>query len=239
MDKKSCLNNLNRLLQKYGVPVKDAAFLEGGPPSLVLGGDAAPLLYWRQERRFKTLRTMLHDVRSEDICVMRVLRIVPKGEELRCELLRELDLCEWILQSRICSVFMSQNSCTANLVVKLQNKAVATLEVAATLPPGEAPVDRHEVNTRCGVISDRVVDTQVPQKSMYLFTQNQQSAYTDTDFELYGMDQRDILLVRSAFEILYQDGFSQAAVNADWLQHVLHKAECSAKSNQKQDVTII
>ncbi|NLF73919.1 MAG: hypothetical protein GX575_33335, partial [Candidatus Anammoximicrobium sp.] len=63
-------------------------------------------------------------------------------------------------------------------------------------------IDRHELIARRGVACDRVVDTQVPQDSVYALTADGESRYTDTDAELFGLEPDEVLLVRAAYETL-------------------------------------
>jgi len=56
------------------------------------------------------------------------------------------------------------------------------------LPVGTAMIDRHELIAGRGVACDRVVDTQVPQDSIYALTGDGERRYTDTDAELFGLE---------------------------------------------------
>jgi len=85
------------------------------------------------------------------------------------------------------------------MVAKLENGVVCTIEVAATLPATASPIDKHEIIARRGVACDRAVDTQVPQHSVYVFSEKGEEAYTDTDYELYGLSEEDTAVVRQAF----------------------------------------
>ena len=70
------------------------------------------------------------------------------------------------------------------------------------LPAGTAMIDRHELIARRGVACDRVVDTQVPQDSVYALTASRDGRYTDTDAELFGLASDEVPLVRAAYEAL-------------------------------------
>ena len=51
------------------------------------------------------------------------------------------------------------------------------------------------------MVCDRAVDTQYRQQSVYVLGEREE-AYTDNDFELYGLDERETALVRQAFDVL-------------------------------------
>lgn len=231
MDTKQCFNRLTTLLKKYEIAIpNDYGFLDVSIPSLKVGSDIIELLPWRQDRRMIELKNMLHGGYAGVPCVYRVTRIVENTKELVYEIKRELDLCEWIIKSAVASIYMVKNGHVANLVVKLANDVVCTLEIATTLNKGEADINRHEINTRRGVLSDYVVDTQIPQESVYLFGEEKQK-YTDTDFELYGLTYYEITAVRSAFAVLHdnlKEEYKQREVRLDELM------EAAEKSNEQK-----
>ena len=63
-------------------------------------------------------------------------------------------------------------------------------------------MDRHEIIARRGVASDRTVDTQVPQSSIYEWTDGGLQTFTDVDTELFGLPNDQIWTVRAAFAVL-------------------------------------
>ena len=78
-------------------------------------------------------------------------------------------------------------------------------------------MDRHEIIARRGVASDRVVDTQVPQASIYKFTAEGEERFTDTDTELFGFELEEILLIRAAFAVLSDKKLAKEWNKADAL----------------------
>ena len=71
-------------------------------------------------------------------------------------------------------------------------------ELAATLEENQKDIDKHEIITDNGVGCDRVVDTQMPQESIYVFGKNNQT-FMDTDAELFGYSEIEINTIRNAF----------------------------------------
>ena len=63
-------------------------------------------------------------------------------------------------------------------------------------------MDKHEIIARRGVACDRVVDSQIPQESIYVWSKNGHSAFTDVDTELFGLPDEVIWTVRAAFAVL-------------------------------------
>ncbi len=168
-----------------------------------LPADAVPLLPWRSQRRFIELKRLVDDQVVAPV-VMARFSCHTDGTSLGLAaiLYREFDLTEWLLGTPIDSITASIQGEAANVILRLADGTVCGVEAGATLPPGAAMLDRHELIARRGVASDRVVDTQVPQQSIYLFTPQGTQVFTDTDAELFGMGDDDIALVRSALDVL-------------------------------------
>lgn len=170
------------------------------------GGETVPLFAWRNERRFIELRNIVAMKTLEDVVLCR-FSCVSDGVSLNLRqiLYREFDLLEWITGSKIVSVFGSSNGeIFSNVLAKLESGTVASIEAGVTLPEGTETLDRHELVARRGVASDRVVDTHVPQQSVYLFEKDGVQSWTDTDAELFGMPQDEINAVRAAFDLARQ-----------------------------------
>jgi hypothetical protein len=135
-------------------------------------------------------------------------------------LYREMDLCEFIGNGKIVSIQANINDAEiANLIVKLDNEILCSIEVSTQLPDNSILQDRHEVIGRRGVASDMVVDTQVVQNSVYTFTEKGEFTYTDTDMELFGLREMEIDQVRAAFNVL-----KDSALIMEWQQQHKHLA---------------
>lgn len=204
MDLRQCEEKLQLLMQKYGVEVPFCPKLkeQDGCYYLEEPDASVPLLIWRQERRFAEMRGLKDSGRAGMPSVLRSERLVGAEHPLTAELIRELDLCEWLMGSPIRSVCAFRGGPALNLIATLENDVVCTVELAAALEGGVPLIDRHEITTRRGVICDRVVDTQIPQSSVYVFTAQQRQEFNDQDFELYGLPPEHVSLVREAFAVL-------------------------------------
>lgn len=164
-------------------------------------GTTVKLLPWRIERRFFELKKLVDDKTLENVSTLRFAWMT-SNKSLEALLYRELDLCAFLGESAIRSIFATVNGKTANLIVKLFDTKSCSVECSAMLPAGTEEIDRHEIIAARGVACDRTVDTQVPQASIYQFTANGEKRYTDTDTELFGFEYEEILLIRAAFAVL-------------------------------------
>ena len=190
---------LQMLLEKYSVEQKGTLQNDG---TLVSGAKTLPLLPWRAQRRFVEFKNLAASENVKGISTMRTFRIVPKSEDLFAVLYREIDLCQFILQTKVTEVFAIGGDGALNVSALTEKGYVCTLELAATLNEGEEALDKHEIIAEKGVICDRAVDTQVPQSSIYVFGQDGNRTFTDVDAELFGLGMEECALVRSAFEVL-------------------------------------
>lgn len=161
-----------------------------------------PLLSWRNERRFVELRDLVTTRTIDDVQMCRFSYTGSRtGESLSQILFHEYDLLEWITGSQLEEIYATvYDGVFANVVATLANGAVCSIEAGRTLPrSGEnVGLDRHELIARRGVASDRVVDSQMPQESVYLLKEDTQTVWTDTDAELFGLPLREISFVRAA-----------------------------------------
>lgn len=206
------IQNMNQalqgLLEKYGVPAvgeltrADTDTCGAAARLKTAGGEVVELLPWRIERRFVELKKIIEGKTLEGVSTLRFASM-SNARTLAQLLYREFDLCEFLGGASVKSAFAAVNgSAAANVVVKLADGKSCSIECSAVLPEGADEIDRHEIIARRGVACDRVVDTQVPQSSIYAFTKNEERRYTDTDAELFGFGNDEIILIRAAFELL-------------------------------------
>ena len=201
---------LRFLIDKYAVPAGEIAESADGPV-LRRDGEETPLLPWRVERRFVELKNLTEDGSLEDLSTLRFASSATGGD-LGEMAARELDLAVWLTGSPVVSLFsVASGNFAANIIAKLANDMNVSVELSTLLPAGTEPIDRHEIIARRGVASDRVVDSQVPQSSIYLFTADGEKRYTDVDTELFGLPNDEIWTVRAAFAVL-----GKKELSAEW-----------------------
>ena len=198
-----------------------------------LSETTVPLLPWRHQRRFVELARLVADETVTPLLMCRFACLTDgRATPLSAILYREFDLIEWLSGSPIVGLYASMGGSqaaekgtgpirrhgpedvshkldlsrflAANLVVRLASGVIGSVEVGTTLPAGAAVQDRHELICRRGVASDHVVDTQVAQSSVYVWSAEGNSQHTDVDAELFGLDVEQVSLVRSAYEVLCQ-----------------------------------
>lgn len=162
------------------------------------------VLPWRVERRFTELKKMIDTGTLEGVSTLRFASFASEGQSIEALLAREIDLAQWLIESPVKRLFAvcSPGNKTVSAILKFENEMSASIECSVGLPADALPMDRHEIIARRGVASDRVVDTQVPQASIYLFNEDGERRFTDVDAELFGFSEADIWITRAAFAIL-------------------------------------
>lgn len=199
---------LKYLLDKYEVNCSGAITQRMSPEqyavSVKSGNIENALLPWRMERRFTELKALVDNGTLENISTFRFCNISCAATATLNRLIyKEMDLCEWIGGAKVKSLFaVFSDESAANIIVKLENGISCSVECSVMLPKGARSVDRHEIIAGRGVASDRVVDTQVPQSSIYTFTSDSSQRFTDTDAEIFGLDEDNVNQTRAAFKVL-------------------------------------
>jgi|LSQX01.3.fsa_nt_gb hypothetical protein len=238
------MNDLNKgledILERYNV--SGAGRISKENITLEKEGVIIPLLPWRNERRFIELKNLANDGTLCGISAMRTCRIEKESMDIDSIIYREFDLCEWLLGSDISSIYAVSNKKKAtNIIVQLKSGVMCTIEVATTLSKDTDIIDKHEIIAKRGVACDRVVDTQMPQKSIYVFTDKKDpDTYIDVDFELYGYDIEEIAIIRQAFELIGNDELAKNFIQREkHLNQLVRLSQTSVDTSSNIIVEVI
>ena len=194
--------SLTFLRDKYGCPAGEIISGNDGYELALPDGKRIALLPWRVERRFAELKKMVEDQTLEDVSTFRFAAFSAGGNPVKTAA-RELDLASFLADSPIRRIFAVRSGDAAcNILARFANGMSASVECGSKLPVGTEDMDRHEIIARRGVASDRAVDTQSPQCSIYEWTDKGLAAFTDVDTELFGLPNEQIWVVRAAFAVL-------------------------------------
>ena len=216
---------LNYLLKKYSVNAKAVLSTDG--KTVATDGVDVPVLPWESERRFIELKNLVVTGRLGNMCTYRIGHTAKKGTDLFEMLAREVGILEFTVNSTVKEIFAIAGVNTMNCIVETENGCVCTIELGATLDEGQRDIDKHEIITDNGVACDRVVDTQMPQESIYVFGKNKQ-AFMDTDAELYGYEEMQINTIRNAFALAKSEELCNANT-AKWA-HIQKVVDGAKKS---------
>ena len=211
---------LEGLLKKYGVPFS--------PEELETD---LPLQPWRCGRKCIELEKLVSSGTLEHPCLLRFCHLTDGETSLEELLYREFDLAEFISGQRIVALHATfTGGRSGNVIITMDNGVIGSVEVGNLLPEGQSEVDRHEIIARRGVGSDIVVDTQIPQQSIYLMTEDAPAVFKDTDSELYGLDDKQIERVRAKFAFLKDRSTAEWHAGQD--AHIRSAVKAALESNE-------
>ena len=190
-----------------------------------------PIQPWRCNRKYVELEKLVSSNTLENPCLLRFCHLTDANTSLADLLYREFDLAEFITGHKIVALHAAlTNGRSGNVIITMDNGVVGSVEVGNLLPEGESEVDRHEIVAQRGVGSDIAVDTQIPQQSIYLMTQNGSETYKDTDSELYGLNDKQIENIRARFAFLADKTKKQWHLAQD--AHILAVVKAAFESNE-------
>lgn len=235
MDKK-IKEALSGLLQKYHVKADQRLNLLPGWSftGKELNDPDVPLFTWRMNRKFIELRKMVADRTIEDACMLRFCTLACKDQwTLEALMYKEFDLCEFLSGGKIVSLHavLTDNQ-AGNAIVRMDTGVIGSVEVGVQPSLGSKVIDRHEIIARRGVACDLIVDTLIPQNSIYTYTNNGAAAYKDVDNELFGCDEIQTEYIRSAFDVLKNT--EQIRALREQHHHLSELVSMANESNLKQ-----
>ena len=213
--------SLVKLLDKYAVPYTQEDV-----------DNNVPLQCWRANRKYVELKKLVTSKTIEDPCLLRFFHLTDASTSLADLLYREFDLCEYILDEPIASLHASfTDGRSGSVIVTMSSGIIGSVEVGNQLTVANPEVDRHEIIARRGVASDIVVDTQIPQQSIYLYTEDGSQEFKDTDSELYGLNEKEIESVRAKFECLKDKSCEACHLAQD--EHLKMAVEAAFESDKE------
>lgn len=229
---KKLQEKLDFLLNKYSVEA-NAELKDKN--TVIINQKEYPLLSHRFARKFEELKKIVTGGTLVGISVMRTARIVGQDCDVYNELLREADLCQYILQREIKSITAMLNDNVLNAVAVTDDGVVCTIEISATLSREEPAKEKHEIISQRGIACDIVVDAQLKQDSVYVFGKENKK-YTDVDFELYGLSEEEIAVVRAAFKLVQTRQFEDAEKAYLSAKKIVECARKSILSGEREEI---
>ena len=204
MDLKKCRDGVHLLCQKYEIELGEwAVSMENEIPVLEYLGQRIEIPYWRYIDSYISMRNCLTDGTVLQKSMMKTTVIDTAEISLSKMILRETDICLWMMDDKVESVYALGNDRTATIIFRFFSGMVGTIDVANTLASGQAPIQRYEIIGTDGVVTNKSVDELFRQDALYCFSADGRvEGYTDFDMELYGYSIDECALVRSILDIL-------------------------------------
>jgi len=188
-----------------------------------LGENEIPLYAWRACRRFFEMANVLRIGGVEVPLAMRVKSLQQDEicKDLLAVVLREMDVCERVLLGdKVVQIFSAPDLKHAymNALCATEKGIKISMEIGKA-PTATGSVELHEVVCRTGIITDTACDTQVRQYPIYVYGEEQQETFVDTDYELYDMPEEKRDVVRYMLSVLAsEDG--GASICADYARQM-------------------
>jgi len=178
---------------------------------LVLDGVRIPLAYWRYEPRMDRLHA--YGAAPKDNACLNTYSFMGKDVSIAELIYREIDIAEYILNSRVVKVTAFQNGRACNLIAVTEAGTVANLELGATMAQGAKNQFQHRLITRRGMANDRTVNNVVEQHGVYFFDSESTSphVYDDGEYYLFGLTDEE------SNEATYINGIFTGRMNIDSL----------------------
>ena len=207
----------------YRVTTEDKGNFEFVDDFAQLGENEIPLYAWRARRCFFEMANVQRIGAVKVPLAMRIKSLQQKEicKDLLTVLLREMDVAEQVLLGdKIIRIFSSPDlkHSYMNALCATEKGIKISMELGIA-PTATGSVELHEVVCRTGIITDTACDTQVRQYPIYVYGEEAQETFVDTDYELYNMpeDKRDV--VRYILRVLgSEDG--GASIRADYARQI-------------------
>ena len=168
---------------------------------------------WRYDCRLRTLYHLAIENESvSGLCSYKATVVESKDADVYELLYRELDVCQWVLNDKIASVYaLSNGGRTISLIAKTKKKVMCAIDIATTLSDETTPITRHEIVGQQGVISDRCFDEKIPTKTVYVFEDDKMnpSSYADLDLFLNGLNPEEVNMSEYMTDVITKSEFRE------------------------------
>ena len=167
---------------------------------VIFDGKKIPLFWWRYDNQIFPIADKAEEIKSVS-CKLNTVTTREHG--LNRLILRQCDIAEWFLQSQVKKLNCFQKGVAAEILLTMENKKVAILELAASLSSNIEEQGRLTVWGKEGMASNRVVSQKDLPQSIYVYTENGKvDTYNDLCPTLYGLSRLDVIKVSAVVDIL-------------------------------------
>ena len=201
----------------------DDSFRNIDDGKLYVDGVLFELMPWRYDRRLRAIRGLsVENNVLRKICSYKSQRIGSKSENMKNVLVSELDVCQWLTDDKIISVYaIGIGNETLSAILKTSKGILCNIEISLTLSDETSPVVKHEIVGKEGMISDRSINEQVPVEAVYVFENDKKHpiTFTDMDPDMLGLNPEEIMVADNITDIL------KSRYNAEEIEKTKKEAE--------------
>lgn len=209
-------------------------FCESG---VVVDGKEYKLTPWRFDIRLNGLHFLSAETKSlRKNCSYKALVATHKSEDIAKLLFTEIDVCQWLLNDKIKSVysFMHEDK-MCSVMLKTYGDVLCQMDISTTLSDESKPVVKHEIVGKEGMITDRSINEQIPVDSVYLFKDDEKypEAMTDTNLHTIGLTPLENQILDNIVYFIMNGRAVLSPEDEDYILKVIEAINKSAASGEK------
>lgn len=206
--------------------------------NICMNGNIFRATPWRYETKLKALHFLSVEYAAVgEICSYKATRVEAKNANIFEILYSELDICEWLVDDEIASVYaLSNQDKTMSLIIKTKKDILCTIDIATTLSEETMPIIKHEIVGKGGFISDRCINEHIPSMDIYVFEEDKKSpaTYMAPDLSISGLAPEEVFISENVIDILTNTKPSDVA----FMRHnkILYYIDCVYRSIERGEV---
>ena len=174
--------------------------------NLCIDGVAYRLMPWHYNKNLKSLRNLSVDSASVGgLCSYKATRIETKTADIGKLIYSELDLCRWLTDDEITTVYaLSSSDKTMSMMLKTSKGILCSIDIATTLSEETTPISKHEITGTEGMISDRCINEHIPSSDIYVFVDSKKdpTTYVDLDVHVAGLSPEEAYVTENIVKLV-------------------------------------
>ena len=137
---------------------------------LILDEKRFLLMPWRTNKRLNNMRQVMTPDFSAGVSAMKSECVMQACYPIKALAAKEIDICEWVLQDRIETVFaLTDGEQVFSLIGRMSRGARITIDITNALNEATRETERHEVFAKGGSLVDLPVGMQWAAEDIYTF----------------------------------------------------------------------
>ena len=197
-----------------------------------------PLFPWRQNMRLRNMQKEVANGSIYDISVIKCECTEQKCFSVSALAMREFEICEWLLNDTVISVFaQTDNKNVFHVIGRMKSGVRCSIDITNGLNIGTRETNRHEIISSVGELCDLPVGMQYASEDTYVFRGDcaVPQFYTEVIIENELYTREEAQLIRDALTLVCDEGARAERIKRfAYLENVVKWAE---KSSAKSSLT--
>ena len=164
--------------------------------------NSIPLFDCRYDPRIAPIA--IYGEETEKNSALNVYSFVGNDISLDELMLKEMDIAEYVLHSKIHTVTAFVESNAVNMILVMENGTAANIDIGNTMAPGSRNQCQHRLITSKGMACDRGAGEYTTPSMLNVFQSDSMivQTYDDDQYYLYGLSEADVNKAVTVFSIL-------------------------------------